>query len=119
MFNDSSDKSFMVRQISRVAQTIICPFPFEHEACLDSTEKQIGNAMRARTQEFKKPRSRSNQPANNLKPATPREETLSKGPLADRRFLNSRVLSAYGRSETAGRRIGAVGLRSRATGVAR
>src|SRR5271169_1756310 len=53
MFNDSSDKSFMVRQISRVAQTIICPFPFEHEACLDCTEKQISNAMRARTRELK------------------------------------------------------------------
>jgi len=42
MFNDSSDKSFMVRQISRLAQTINCPFPFEHEVCLDSTEKQLG-----------------------------------------------------------------------------
>jgi hypothetical protein len=48
MFNDSSDKSFMVRQISRVAQTINFPFPFEHEACLDSAEKQISNAMRAK-----------------------------------------------------------------------
>lgn len=57
MFNDSSDKSFMVRQISRVAQTINRPFPFEHEACLDSTEKQISNAMRGRIQEFKKRRS--------------------------------------------------------------
>jgi hypothetical protein len=46
----------MVRQISRVAQTIICPFPFEHEACLDSTEKQNSNAMGARIRGFKNPR---------------------------------------------------------------
>jgi hypothetical protein len=46
----------MVRQISRVDQTIICPFPFEHEACLDSTEKQNSNAMGARIRGFKNPR---------------------------------------------------------------
>jgi len=81
MFNDSSDKSFMVRQISRVAQAINCPFPFEHEACLNSTEKQISNAMRARTQRFKNSRIQEAEAIgrqNNSMPATPRGKDIIK-----------------------------------------
>ena len=42
MFNDSSDKSFMILQDPRVAQRIDSPFDLEleHEACLDPAKSK-------------------------------------------------------------------------------
>src|ERR1700730_7239044 len=105
----------MVRQISRVAQTIICPFPFEHEACLDSTEKQNSNAMGARIQGSKNSRSRSISGQTTRSRQRRGEEALSKRPPADRRFSNSRVLEFFAASLHSRKALGASKHDSQAT----